>query len=109
MIFWGFSNFIFVQLIDYVNVLRSDDGKPKRETINDEPIGFLEIFAAFIAFIVSFKTFFGAISILRFKCRFKCCKKYKVAEIDLKEEVKRLKFNTPDWNESLLIGEEEDP
>lgn len=68
--------------------------------VNDGSVGFLEVFALYLAALVMYKVFFAAQHILKFKFM-NFSRKYKISEVDLHEEVKRLRAETPDWNRSI--------
>ena len=71
--------------------------------INDGTVGsFVEGFAVFIASIACYRAVFGFLHILNFKCKSNYNKKYRIPKFDLHEEVKRLRLETVDWNESLV-------
>ena len=63
-------------------------------------MGFLEVFAIYLAALVMYKVFFAAQHILKFKLM-NLSKKFSISEVDLHEEVKRLRAETPDWNRSI--------
>ena len=69
--------------------------------VNNGSIGFLEVFALYLASLVMYKTFFGVQHILKFKILTNCFKSYKMPKFDLHDEVKRLRAETPDWNQSM--------
>jgi hypothetical protein len=58
-----------------------------------------------LASLVLYKVFFGMIHIFKFKLCFNCNRKYKTKKYDLHAEVKRLRQQTQDWNDSV----DEDP
>ena len=63
-------------------------------------MGFLEVFAIYLAALVMYKVFFAAQHILKFKLM-NLSNKFSISEVDLHEEVKRLRAETPDWNRSI--------
>mmetsp|Transcript_9471 Transcript_9471/g.14523 ORF Transcript_9471/g.14523 Transcript_9471/m.14523 type:complete len:182 (+) Transcript_9471:1881-2426(+) len=75
--------------------------------INNGEMGFVEIFALYLAALVIYKVFFGGLHILRFKIMRNFVAKYKTPKYDLKEEVKRLRIESPDWNESLVDDDQQ--
>jgi hypothetical protein len=77
---------------------RSGDGEAI--IVNNGTIGFLEVFACYLAALVLYKTFFGVQHIVKFKILSNCFKAYKMPRYDLHQEVKRLRAETVDWNVS---------
>lgn len=56
--------------------------------VNDGNIGFLEVYALYLAALVLYKVFFGAIHIIKFKILYTCVRKYRVKEIEMIDMVK---------------------
>lgn len=71
------------------------------QTVLDGSFGFLEIFAAYLAFLVIYRVFFGSMHIFKFKVLSNCVKKYKIYKVDLHQEFRKLR-KTPNWNESVV-------
>lgn len=64
----------------------------EKDRVNDGSIGFLEIFACYLAGLIVFKVIFAALHILRFKCRNNCCgEKHQVNKVDLEEQYRKMK------------------
>lgn len=103
--FWILSNSAFAIVTE--NYLALPDTNAQ-EPINDGSIGFLEVFALYLASLVVYRVFFGFIHILKFKTLTNCVNRYKTPKYNLHEEVRRLRQETVDWNESLLDEEEGD-
>jgi hypothetical protein len=68
-------------------------------------MGFLEIFAIYLASLVLYRVTFGILHILKFKFMRNCIKKYKTPKFDLHEDVKKLRKEITDWNESVADGD----
>ena len=64
-------------------------------------MGFLEIFAIYLASLVLYRVTFGLLHILKFKFLRNCVKKYHTPKFDLHEDVKKLRKEITDWNESV--------
>ena len=62
----------------------------------------MEVFALYLASLVVYRVFFGFIHILKFKTLANCVYRYKTPKYNLHEEVRRLRAETADWNESLI-------
>jgi len=103
--FWILCNSTFALVTENYLSLPS---KGNTKAINDGSIGFLEVFALYLAALVVYRVFFGFIHILKFKTLANCLKKYKTPKFDLHDEVRRLRQETVDWNESLLDENEAD-
>jgi hypothetical protein len=89
---WVVANAAFAITIENYAQLtntKSTDGGPI--IVNDGSIGFLEIFAAYLAALVVYKVSFGVIHLLKFKIYSNFVAKYKCPKYDLHEEVKRLR------------------
>jgi hypothetical protein len=97
--FWVLANSAFAILTE--NYLSLPDQHAKK-AINDGSIGFLEVFALYLASLVVYRVFFGMIHILKFKTLTNCVRKYRTPKYNLHDEVRRLRQETVDWNESLL-------
>tara|TARA_B100000780_G_scaffold70798_1_gene47326 strand:- start:205 stop:564 length:360 start_codon:yes stop_codon:yes gene_type:complete len=69
--------------------------------VNNGTIGFIEVFAIYLASLVMYKTFFAVQHILKFKFMTNCFKSYRMPKYDLHDEVKRLRAETKDWNVSM--------
>lgn len=101
--FWILCNSAFAILTE--NYLTLPDAR-ETKAINDGSIGFLEVFALYLASLVVYRVFFGFFHILKFKTLANCVKKYKTRKYNLHDEVRRLRQETVDWNESLLEDED---
>lgn len=95
--FWMITNAIFATSVEkFVTTVH-------KEHVNDGTIGFLEVFSMYLAFMVLYRTIFGAAHILRFKCR-QYSEKYRTSELDLEVEfpkIKKMKTDIED-DEALL-------
>ena len=99
--FWIAANAIFAILVEtYAQMPHHEEGKPI--TVNDGSMGFLEIFAIYLACLVLYRVLFGSLHILKFKMRANCIKRYFVPKFNMHDEVKKLRQITTDWNESLV-------
>ena len=104
--FWIIMNTVYALVVeDYAQYSSSNFGEDI--VVNTGTIGFLEVFAMYLASLVIYKVFFAAQHILKFKFLNNFSKQYKMPRFDLHEEVKRLRAETQDWNRSLDEGEEE--
>jgi hypothetical protein len=74
--FWIGTNAAYAILID--NFANNSN----KLVINDGSWGFLEVFSAYLALLVSYRILFGGLHILNFKLK-SWFKKYKVNKIDL--------------------------
>ena len=77
--FWILANTAFAITIEnYAQLTDTSrtDGEPI--IVNNGQIGFLEVFAIYLASLVIYKVFFGIIHIIKFKFFFGCLKKYKM-------------------------------
>ena len=96
---WIVCNAAFAIFVEsYLTIPNSTNHK----AINDGSIGFLEVFAIYLASLVVYRVFFGFWHILKFKTLRNCLKKYKTPKFNLHDEVRRLRQETIDWNESML-------
>ena len=79
--FWLLANTIYALVIQ-----EFAENKPFSESneviVNDGSIGFLEVFALYLAGLVMYKVFFAALHLLKFKF-LNLFQKYYVKEIDL--------------------------
>lgn len=104
--FWLLCNTLFAGLIE--NMASNEKTSTKmidgseHVVANCGETNFLLIFAMYLASLVLYKVFFGALSLLHFKLMSTCQTKYKVYSLDLDQEVKRLRAETRDWDKSLL-------
>ena len=89
--FWIVSNVAFALVIENyaTKPLTSEDGGPI--IVNDGKIGFIEVFALYLAALVTYRVLFGLLHILKFKILRNCSKKYKTPKFDLHEDVKELR------------------
>lgn len=91
--FWIVSNVAFAIIVEnYAQLTSNTQDGPI--IVNDGKIGFLEVFAIYLASLVVYKVFFGLIHILKFKMFFGCVNKYKTPKFDMHDEVKRLRQQT---------------
>jgi hypothetical protein len=86
--------------IAYSIIVENYGSNSSKTVINDGSVGFLEVFAAYLAILVCYRVFFGGLHILNFKFKRICCPKYYNRKFDLHEEFKKLR-SANDWNESV--------
>lgn len=113
--FWILANAAFAIVVEneaagsmnniYSSEGPSDNLEAKPPVINDGSIGFLEVFALYLAALVLYRVFFGGLHILKFKVMTQFMARYKTPKYDLHAEVKRLRKVTQDWDESLATSD----
>jgi hypothetical protein len=99
--FWIVANVAFAIVIEnYAQLMDTSkmDGGPI--IVNNGTVGFLEVFAVYLASLVVYKVSFGVIHIIKFKIFFNLFKNYKTPTFDMHEEVRKLRQQSNDWNES---------
>lgn len=94
MTFWVIANLMFVIVIENYSTMTSGGGNV---IVNNGKIGFLEVYAIYLAALVLYKVFFGAIHIIKFKILYNCFKKYKIHEVEMIEAVRKLRMEAEDW------------
>ena len=101
MTFWVLANLTFVGLIEtFSSLTGSDSANDGKVIVNDGKIGFLEVYALYLAALVLYKVFFGAIHIIKFKILYNCSKKYKIHKFEMLATVRKLRMQAEDWSES---------
>lgn len=105
LLFWVACNVGFALVV--LHFASKDFTSNQPIVVNDGSIGFLEIFASYLASLVFYRVFFGGLHILKFKFMSNCLRKYKVKRVDLSQEVKRLRKITQDWSQSVAERESE--
>lgn len=100
--FWIVSNAAFAIVIEnyaqLTDTTKTDEGPV---IVNNGKVGFIEVFAIYLASLVIYKVFFGVIHIVKFKILYNFVQRYRTPKFDLHEEVKKLRQKTRDWNESM--------
>lgn len=100
--FWIISNAAFALIIENYSINPEEQRKEGEPILkNGGQMGFLEIFALYLASLVLYRVIFGAIHIIKFKVMRNCIKKYKTPKFNLHEDVKQLRKEIKDWNESV--------
>ena len=104
--FWVCCNAAFVIVVEGF----TETPNANHEGVNDGSIGFLEVFAMYLATLVVYRVFFGLLHILKFKTLTSCfcCKKYKTPKFNFHDEVRKLRQETVDWNESIIEEDDAD-
>lgn len=87
--FWVVCNGAYAMIVESYAAKPFD--KQKIYFANDGSMGFLEIFALYLAGLVVFRLFFGGIHILRMKYNFNVEIKYKTERYDMMNEVRKLR------------------
>jgi hypothetical protein len=104
--FWLLCNILFAGLVE--NLASNEKTSTKvvdgvtRVVANCGEINYLLIFAMYLASLVVYKLFFAVLHIIRFKLLFSFSTSYKVYQIDLEEDARKLRAETKDWDKSLL-------
>jgi hypothetical protein len=98
--FWIIMNTLYAMVVENYAQYSNRSGDGEAIIVNNGTIGFLEVFACYLAALVLYKTFFGVQHIVKFKILSNCFKAYKMPRYDLHQEVKRLRAETVDWNVS---------
>ena len=104
LLFWIVANTGYAMVIEQF-VDANPHTRDGQIIVNDGSIGFLEIFAMYIAILTVYRVFFGALHLLKFKIMRIFSQKYRAIEFDLHEEFKKLRQEATDWNESLISNE----
>lgn len=99
--FWIIMNTAYAMIVEDYAAVSSRASTGGAIIVNNGSIGFLEVFALYLASLVMYKTFFGVQHILKFKFMTTFLKSYKMPKYDLHDEVKRLRAETQDWNVSM--------
>ncbi len=92
--FWILANAAFAIVIENYAQLTGTKTNAGPVIVNNGKIGFLEVFAIYLASLVVYKVFFGIFHILKFKILFTFVPNYKIPKFDLHEEVKKLRAET---------------
>jgi hypothetical protein len=84
--FWIIANTVYALVVeDFATSSKSGTGEVY--CVNDGSVGFLEVFACYLAGLVVYKVFFGSLHILKFKFLNTFITSVKVPYFDLKAEV----------------------
>jgi len=91
------TNFVLIWLlgnvayyIAIIEVVDSSNGAEIGE-VRDSDAGYLAYFSLYLAGLVAFRVIFAIIYILKWKCRYNCLGSYKVAQVNLLDEFKKIK------------------
>ena len=99
--FWIIMNATYALVVEDYAQYSNMAGQGEAVIVNNGTVGFLEVFACYLAALVAYKCFFGAQHIIKFKILTNFWKAYKMPKFDLHEEVKRLRAETENWAESF--------
>lgn len=106
LVFWILCNIIYVIAIQELKITLQPDN-----VANDGVWYFMDILGSAFAGMVLFRVIFGSLFLCRFKCKVNCGDKYRVEEVDLLREVKKMRKNLEDsemLTESLMQNEHDD-
>ena len=97
MTFWVIANLMFVIVIENYSTLTTAGGNV---IVNDGQIGFLEVYAIYLAALVMYKVFFGSIHLIKFKILYNFFPKYKIYKFEMLDAVRKMRMKAEDWSES---------
>jgi hypothetical protein len=89
--FWVVANAAFAIIVETYAQLSDTTNTEGPIIVNDGSVGFLEVFALYLASLVIYKVFFGVLHIINFKIKSNFVAQYKTPKFDLHDEVKRLR------------------
>lgn len=106
LLFWIVANTCYAMVIEQF-VDSNPHTRDGQIIVNDGSIGFLELFAMYIALLTVYRVVFGGLHLLKFKCLRILSQKYRAIEFDLHEEFRKLRQDATDWNESLISNDQD--